>query len=54
MSNGIELTVKEKLSVSNIFLLQLDGSYDTSGHAQLIAYIKCTEGKSLKTNFFLY
>jgi hypothetical protein len=43
--------VKEKLSVSKTSL-QLDESCDISGHAQLIAYIRYTEGESLKTNIF--
>jgi hypothetical protein len=51
MSNDIELKMKEKLSVSKIFSLQLDESCDMGGHAQLIAYIRYTEGESLKANF---
>jgi hypothetical protein len=52
MSSDIEINVKEKLSVSKTFSLQLDESCDISGHAQLIAYIRYTEGESLNTNFF--
>jgi hypothetical protein len=48
MSNDIELNVKEKLSVSKMFSLQLDESCDISGHAQLIAYIRYTEGEFFK------
>jgi hypothetical protein len=33
MSNDVELNMKEKLSVSKIFLLQLDELCDISGHA---------------------
>jgi hypothetical protein len=40
MSNDIKLNVKEKLSISKIFSLQLDESCDISGHAQLIAHIR--------------
>jgi hypothetical protein len=53
MSNDIELNVKEKLSVSKTFSLQLDESCDISGHAQLIADIRYIEGESLKIDFFL-
>jgi hypothetical protein len=52
MSNKNELNLEEKLSVSKIFSLQVDESCDISGHGQLIAYIRCTEGEFLKTNFF--
>jgi hypothetical protein len=44
--------VKEKLSISKIFSLQLDESCDISGHAQLSAHIRYIEGESLKINFF--
>jgi hypothetical protein len=44
--------VNEKLSVGKIFSLQLDESCDISGHAQLTAYIRYTEGEFLKTNLF--
>jgi hypothetical protein len=52
MSNDTELNVKEKLSDSKIFSIQPEKSCDISGHAQLTAYIRYIEGKSLKTNFF--
>jgi hypothetical protein len=52
MSNDIEINVKEKLSVSKTFSLQLDESCDISGHTQLIAYIGYIKGESLKTNLF--
>jgi hypothetical protein len=48
MSNDTELNVKEKLSVSKIFSLQLDESCDISGHGQLIAYIRYIEGRVFK------
>jgi hypothetical protein len=35
-----------------MFSLRLDESCDISGHAQLITYVRNTEGESLKTNFF--
>jgi hypothetical protein len=54
MSNDIDLNVREELSVSKIFSLQLDESCDISRHAQLIAYIRYIEGVPLKTNFFFY
>jgi hypothetical protein len=43
--------VKETLSLSKIFSLQLNESCDISGHAQLIAYVRYIEGESSDTNF---
>ncbi|PNF33765.1 hypothetical protein B7P43_G10211, partial [Cryptotermes secundus] len=52
MSSDTEAIMKEKINSSQKFSLHIDESTDTSGHAQLLAYIRYIDGDVIATNFF--